>query len=121
MTKLYEQLSLLKGHTFEVSVGEVTKTLTLGRFDFNVMMIYEEKGITVEKMGEQLQKNAAGFGSELAWELLLEKEEFNNDLEIFRSCLSLLSLESLADALVKTVDDSRPIVKNVKGVKTTKK
>ena len=116
MAKLYELISEPKGVKFPITVGEVTKELTLGRFTLVKMVEYEKRGLTVEQLMEKMQEFPAMYGTQVGWDLLVEKDEFNNDIEIFRKCLGgIESLNSLGEALIKAIEESRPVEKKETG------
>ncbi len=60
---------------------------------------------------ELLQEKPATFGTKLAFDLMdaASKEQFNNDLTIFRNCLSSLEeLNILSTAIVEAIENSQP-------------
>jgi len=120
MTKLYEHLSKEIGSTFNLRVGDTEKELTLGRFSFGLMIKYEEEGLSMEDIVNNLQKSPATFGTRLGWDLLVEKDEFNNDLALFRECLKVSDFATFGEAIYKTLNDSRPIVKKPVGASKKK-
>jgi len=121
MAKLYELVSQPVGNTFKLTIGEVTKELTLSRFDLAKMIEYEKRGQSMEQLMENMQNQPATWATQVGWDLLVEKDEFNDSIDVFRSLLDIETLNVLGEALMLTIEDSRPNPKNDKGVQTQKK
>jgi len=109
--KIYEAVSQNTG-------GVVTikgKELNLQRFTLGMMVKYEEEGIDINKLvsGEK----PATYLTKICFDLLDSegKEEFNNDLTIFRNCLDVTDMESIMSSVTKALANSMP-AKNEEGV-----
>ena len=120
MVKLYELVSQQVGKKFNLTVGTTTREFTLERFTLAKMIEYEKKGHGMDSLMELMTKQPATWATQIGWDLLKEKDEFNNDLNVFRELLDIPALNALGEALTDTLEDSRPEPKNVEGVQTQK-
>jgi hypothetical protein len=121
MDKLYEVISKSYGSKFEFEFGETKKELTLDRFSaIYLVEIEQELGISIENFGAKLVERLATNVTLIGWKLLIEKDEFNNSLEVFRSCLTAEMINKLAEKIFEAFSNSLPKGKNVKGPEKTK-
>lgn len=121
MSKLYEVVSKSYGSKFEFEFGEVKKELTLDRFSAMYLVeIEQELGISIENFGAKLTERLATNVTLVAWKLLVEKYEFNNDINTFRSCLTADMINKLAEKVFEAFTNSMPKEKNVKRPEKTK-
>jgi len=116
--KLYEVMSKSYGAKFKIKVGGIIKELTLGRMNANVMAELESNGISMEKFEEHMRDKLATNSTLIGWMLLKEKDEFNNDLSIFRECLDMNNIVSLSEAIFTSFEDAVPSEKNDEGPAT---
>ena len=118
MAKLYELLNKSYGTTFEIVVGSETVELKLKNFSVEQLMIYEERGLSITDLVTNLQQKPATFGTMVGWDLLTDDSKvlFDNDLALFRQCLSIDNLTKLSDAIGRVLLNSNPpIEKNAAG------
>ena len=120
MTKLYEQLNSSKGAVVSITVGDLTKEITLGVFSIENLFTFEKEGINLQQLMTNMQENPATFGARLAWELMVDesKAEFNNDIVTFRKCLNVGNMAKLGEALTEVIVESMPTEKNEQGPQT---
>jgi hypothetical protein len=111
--KLYEVVTPNYGEKFEFTVGDTTKTLTLNRLSLlELVQMEKEYGVSIDNFVEHLQKSIITNVTDIAWKLLVEKEEFNNNIDIFRKLLTTTKLEELVTKVMKLFEDSIPVEKN---------
>ena len=114
--KLYEALGNEKGCSFTITIGDVTKTLTLDKFSIDTLAVCEEQlGVSVDELESVIQSKITTVGMAITWELLREKDEFNNDLKTFRRCMNIANLNTVAKALTDAFYEGMPIAKNDQG------
>ena len=111
--KLYEILSNNTGASFDLTVGTETRTLILERFSVDTLVKYENDGLDITTIFDNINKQQSTWITKLAFDLMSQpsKDEFNNDLEIFRKCIDTGSLKTVSEAVFKTIENSQP--KNV--------
>jgi len=120
--KLYEVLSEQIGSKFNISVeyknseGKteiLSSELTLDRFSLETLAYLESKyNVSMDQLDEVLTKKLVTVGLDMAWFLLKEKNEFNNDIKLFRKAITFENLQTLGDALKTAIEKGLPEAKN---------
>ena len=123
--KLYEVLSGQYGSKFTLKVDykdsegkdqTLSSELTFDRFTMQTVAMIESKhNIALSELEAALQNKMATFGTALAWDMLLEKDEFNNNIEIFRKALDFDNLQVVGEALNEAIAKGLPEAKNEEG------
>ena len=105
---------------FVLNIEDEEFKLSLGRVDLNFMVTLEEDyNVELEALEKLMAKKPAKWATLIAWLLLIEKEVFDNSIELFRRCLTMESIKTLTEAIQKVFKNSMP--KNVKAEATKKK
>ena len=110
--KLHELISDPVGAKFPITVGEVTKELTLDRLEIIKMVELENEGIKIDDLLSKFEEKPATVSTKIGWLLLTssDKAEFNNDYTTFVRVLRTPEmLQILGEAVMKAITNSRPV------------
>lgn len=112
MAKLHEVMSREIGATFELKGVEIV----LDRFDLAKMAQYEEEGFSINDIITNITEKPSLWGTKVAFDLLTEesKEEFNNDIKVFRKILTFDDLALVVTAVNDAIVSSMPVEKKKK-------
>lgn len=107
--KLHEIISKSYGGKFDITVGDVTKELNFKRLSaLEITEIEVENNISMSDFQNFLMTKLASNVTMIAWKLLVEKDEFDNNVDIFRACLDLDALGKLTEVVFAIYKNAVP-------------
>ena len=111
--KLHEIISKSYGAKFNFVYGDIKKELTLTRLSaLELVEIEDEYGISIHNFAEKILEKLATNATLIGWKLLVEKDEFNNDISVFRKCLDANQINELSEAVFSAFTNGMPEEKN---------